>query len=171
MGKYVIWGELVLTAQSYNNTNLSHRVTELQSDRHPKGTHYTGGLNFFVPDFNKLPYSLRSQGDNNSTNTNVVHALKQNNWNLHQYAANQFVQLHLYYWINLKNVRQNHIIGLLLHLKICFTCLYVFGKWRGIVVSMMACSLEDLGSIPCLAKVHNDVILFLGVFMIQFNLI
>ena len=24
----------------------------------------TGGLNFFVPDFNKLPYSLRSQGDN-----------------------------------------------------------------------------------------------------------
>ena len=39
----------------------SHRVTEWQT---PKGTQYTGGQNFFVPDFNKLPYSLRSQGDN-----------------------------------------------------------------------------------------------------------
>ena len=45
------------------------------------------------------------------------------------------------------------------------------GKWHGIVVIMMACGLEDLGSIPRLAKVHNDVIFFLGVFMIQFNLI
>ena len=39
------------------------------------------------------------------------------------------------------------------------------------MVSMMACDPEDLGSIPHLAKVHNDVIFFLGVFMIQFNLI
>ena len=45
------------------------------------------------------------------------------------------------------------------------------GKWHGIVVSMMACGPEDPGSIPRLAKVHNDVIFFLGVFMIQFNLI
>ena len=30
-----------------------------------KGTQYTGGGNIFVPDFNKLPYLLRSQGDNN----------------------------------------------------------------------------------------------------------
>ena len=39
------------------------------------------------------------------------------------------------------------------------------------MVSMMACGPEDPGSIPRLAKVHNDVIFFLGVFMIQFNLI
>ena len=39
----------------------SHRVTESQT---LKGTQYTGGWNFFVPDFNKLPYSLRSQGEN-----------------------------------------------------------------------------------------------------------
>ena len=34
----------------------SHRVTELQSDRHPRV------LSIGVCDFNKLPYSLRSQG-------------------------------------------------------------------------------------------------------------
>ena len=45
------------------------------------------------------------------------------------------------------------------------------GKWHGIVVSMMAFGPEDLGSIPRLAKVHNDEIFFLDVFMIQFNLI
>ena len=44
-------------------------------------------------------------------------------------------------------------------------------KWHGIVVGMMACSPEDPGSIPRLAKVHNDVIFFIGVFMIQLNLI
>ena len=38
------------------------------------------------------------------------------------------------------------------------------------MVSMMASGPEDPGSIPLLAKVHNDVIFFLGVFMIQFNL-
>ena len=38
----------------------SDRVTESQT---LKGTQYTGGGNIFVPDFNKLPYSLRSQGD------------------------------------------------------------------------------------------------------------
>ena len=32
-------------------------ASELQT---PKGTQYTGGWNFFVPDFNKLPYSLCS---------------------------------------------------------------------------------------------------------------
>ena len=38
--------------------------TELQSYRvTTKGTQYTGGENIFVPDFNQLPYSLRSQGD------------------------------------------------------------------------------------------------------------
>ena len=47
---------------------IGYRVTELQSDRvtelqTPKGTQYKGEWNFFVPDFNKLPYSLRSQGD------------------------------------------------------------------------------------------------------------
>ena len=35
---------------------------------------------------------------------------------------------------------------------------------------MMACGPEDPGSILHLAKVHYDVIFFLGVFMIQFNL-
>ena len=44
-------------------------------------------------------------------------------------------------------------------------------KWHGIVVSMMACGPEDPGSIPCLAKVHNEVIFFLGVLMIQFHLL
>ena len=39
-----------------------NRVTESQT---PKGTQYIGGWKFFVPDFNKLPYSLCSQGDNN----------------------------------------------------------------------------------------------------------
>ena len=37
------------------------RFTESQT---PKGTQYTGGWNFFVPDSNKLPYSLRLQRDN-----------------------------------------------------------------------------------------------------------
>ena len=37
----------------------SDRVTESQT---PKGTQYTGGWNFFLPDFNKLPYLLFSQG-------------------------------------------------------------------------------------------------------------
>ena len=40
----------------------SHRVTESQT---LKGTQFTGGWNFFVPDFNELPYTLCSQGDNN----------------------------------------------------------------------------------------------------------
>ena len=39
----------------------SYRVTESQT---PKGTQYMGGGIFFVPDFNKLPYSLSLQGDN-----------------------------------------------------------------------------------------------------------
>ncbi len=37
-----------------------------------KGTQYTGGWNFFVPDFNKLPYSLCSQGDNWPKHTKIV---------------------------------------------------------------------------------------------------
>ena len=47
----------------------------------------------------------------------------------------------------------------------------LIGKWHGIVVSMMTCGPEDTGSSPRLAKDHNGVIFFLGVFMIQFNLI
>ena len=35
-------------------------ATESQT---PKGTQFKGGWNFYAPDFNKLPYSLRSQGD------------------------------------------------------------------------------------------------------------
>ena len=35
---------------------------------------------------------------------------------------------------------------------------------------MMACGPENLGSFPRFAMVHNDVIFFLGVFMIQFNI-
>ena len=42
-------------------TFIGDRVTESQT---LKGTQYTGVWNFFVPDFNKLPYSLHSQGDN-----------------------------------------------------------------------------------------------------------
>ena len=37
----------------------SYRVTDTQ------GYSVYGWVKFFVPDFNKLPYSLRSQGDNN----------------------------------------------------------------------------------------------------------
>ena len=40
---------------------VAHRVTESQS--HTTSTPYTGGWNFFMPIFYKLPYSLRSQGD------------------------------------------------------------------------------------------------------------
>ena len=51
---------------------IGHRVTESQSDRVTelqtlKGTQYSGGWNFFMPDFNELPYSLRSQGDKKIT--------------------------------------------------------------------------------------------------------
>ena len=50
-------------------------ATESQSDRvaesqTPKGTQYTGGWNFFVPDFNKLP-KVRFQGDK-SINSNEI---------------------------------------------------------------------------------------------------
>ena len=38
-------------------------------------------------------------------------------------------------------------------------------------VSMTACGPEDPGSNPRLAKVCDDAVFFLGVFMIQFNLI
>ena len=43
---------------------IGHRVTESQSDRHPSVLSIRVGEIIFVPDFNKLPYSLRSQGDN-----------------------------------------------------------------------------------------------------------
>ena len=45
--------------------------------------------------------------------------------------------------------------------------------WRrhGIAVSMMTCGPDDPGSIPRLAKFRNEVIFYLGMFMIQFNLI
>ena len=39
---------------------IGHRVTEWQT---PKVTQNTGGWVFFVPDFNKLPYLLRSQAE------------------------------------------------------------------------------------------------------------
>ena len=51
---------------------VAHRVTELQSDRvtewqsHTTSTPYTGEWIFFMPIFNKLPYSLLSQGDNSA---------------------------------------------------------------------------------------------------------
>ena len=44
-------------------------------------------------------------------------------------------------------------------------------KWHGTVVSMLACGRNDPGSNPCIATVGNVAIFFLGVFMIQFNLI
>ena len=40
---------------------MKKMATESQT---PKGTQYRGGWNFFLPDFNIHPYSLRSQGDN-----------------------------------------------------------------------------------------------------------
>ena len=45
----------------------SHRVTESQSHRVTESHHFHSLLSwvkFFMPIFNKLPYSLRSQGDN-----------------------------------------------------------------------------------------------------------
>ena len=44
-------------------------------------------------------------------------------------------------------------------------------KWHGIAISVLAWGPRDLGSHPLLSKVCNDVIFFLGAFMIQFNLI
>ena len=43
---------------------ICHRVTESELQT-LQGTQYTGGRNFCVPDFNKLPYS---QGDKKVTN-------------------------------------------------------------------------------------------------------
>ena len=40
----------------------SHRVTESQSYKHPRVPSIQVGEIFFVPDFNKLPYLLCSQG-------------------------------------------------------------------------------------------------------------
>ncbi len=51
----------------------SDRVTEWQT---LKGTQYRGERNFFVPDFNKLPYSLRSQGDYLLTILKLIHAFQ-----------------------------------------------------------------------------------------------
>ena len=50
-------GIILLKCFQYATEWQSYRVTELQT---PKGTQYTGGWNFCVPDFNKLPYSLHS---------------------------------------------------------------------------------------------------------------
>ena len=36
------------------------------------GTQYTGELNFFLPDFNKLLYSLRSQGVKKVLNNKLI---------------------------------------------------------------------------------------------------
>ena len=54
----------------------SHRVTESQSDRvtDTQGYSVYGWVKFFVPDFNKLPYSLRSLGDKNTFWTLVKHS-------------------------------------------------------------------------------------------------
>ena len=40
-------------------TFIRHRVTESQT---LKGTQYTGGQNFFVPDFNKSQLNSRERG-------------------------------------------------------------------------------------------------------------
>ena len=47
---------------------IGHRVTELQT---PNCTQYMGGWIFCVPDFNKLHYSLRSQGDKRSSDNHI----------------------------------------------------------------------------------------------------
>ena len=67
----MLWQKVCALSKIAKSTNkfIGHRVTEGQSDRGtesqtPKGTQYKGGWNFFVPDFNKLPYSLRSPGNN-----------------------------------------------------------------------------------------------------------
>ena len=43
-------------------------------------------------------------------------------------------------------------------------------NWLGIAVRMSACGPEDPGSNPHLVNVLKDMIFFLGVFMIQFNI-
>ena len=55
------WKAAELLDRLFTTESQSHRVTELQS--HATSTPYTGGWNFFMHIFNKLPYSLRSQGD------------------------------------------------------------------------------------------------------------
>ena len=51
-----------LTLQLYNWGFIGLRKSP-QKEAFIKGTQYTGGWNFVVPDFNILPYSLRSQRD------------------------------------------------------------------------------------------------------------
>ena len=60
--------------------------------------------------------------------------------------------------------------GRLIYVARELLALYLVMKWHGIVVSMMVCGPEGRGSIPHLAKDHNDVIFFLGVFLIQFDI-
>ena len=55
-----VWTGVYSPQSDIVTESQSHKVTESQT---LKGTQYTGGQNFLVPDFNKLPYSLRSQGD------------------------------------------------------------------------------------------------------------
>ena len=55
----------------------SHRVTDTQ------GYSVYGWVKFFVPDFNKLPYSLRSQGDNSPPRfceSKIILSVLQINW-------------------------------------------------------------------------------------------
>ena len=57
---------LSLILYCYQNNNwgfIGLRVTELQSDRHPRVPSIRVGENFFMPDFNKLANLLRLQGD------------------------------------------------------------------------------------------------------------
>ena len=55
------WKAAELLDRLFTTEWQSDRVTESQS--HATSTPYTGGWNFFMPIFNKLPYLLRSQGD------------------------------------------------------------------------------------------------------------
>ena len=59
-------------------------ATELQSDRvtDTQGYSVYGWVKFFVPDFNKLPYLLRSQGDNNEINKLASHLAVHHNYAL-----------------------------------------------------------------------------------------
>ena len=50
----------------------SDRVTESQSHRHSRVPSIRVGEFFFVPDFNKLPYSLRSQGDDRELDWDIL---------------------------------------------------------------------------------------------------
>ena len=110
--------------QKYLEFNLSGGhfykkiVTESQT---LKGTQYKGGWNFFVPDFNKLPYSLRSQGDKKISSCHfsflaASHFVLLRNKIMKQSFLNHYHLVGLWYLVKLKKCK-NNLSGMVKHNK------------------------------------------------------